>query len=226
MNRFASAGEMSASIAHEIRQPLAAIANNGSASLNWLKRKAPDLDEVRILLQDIINESHRADDIIKSVRAMFRNDSPAQRQIDLNELIRQVIALAGSIKSNNIMLDSNLTEDAPPLVMADPVQLQQVVLNLIMNAVEAMSHSGDSARSQLDGHGTVPIKVADSGPSIDPKVAERMFQPFFTTKPGGMGMGLAICKTIIQQHGGSLTASPTKPHGMEFQILLPIASAG
>ena len=232
MNRFASAGEMSASIAHEIRQPLAAIANNGSASLNWLKRKVPDLDEVRILLQDIINESHRADDIIKSVRAMFRNDSPARRQINLNELIRQVITItAGSIKSNNIMLDANLTDDVPPLVMADPVQLQQVILNLIMNAVEAMSRSGDSARilqlrSQLDGAGTVLIKVADSGPSIDPKVAERMFQPFFTTKPGGMGMGLAICKTIIQQHGGSLTASAGKPHGMEFQIVLPIAPRG
>ena len=223
---------MSASIAHEIRQPLAAIANNGSASLNWLKRKVPDLDEVRILLQDIIKESHRADDIIKSVRAMFRNDSPARRQINLNELIRQVITItAGSIKSNNIVLDANLTDDVPPLVMADPVQLQQVILNLIMNAVEAMSCSGDSARilqlrSQLDGAGTVLIKVADSGPSIDPKVAERMFQPFFTTKPGGMGMGLAICKTIIKQHGGSLTASAGKPHGMEFEIVLPIAPRG
>ena len=227
MNRFASAGEMSASIAHEIRQPLAAIANSGSASLNWLKRQVPDLDEVRILLQNIVKESHRADDIIKGIRAMFKNDSPVRTQINLNELIRQVITItAGSIKSNNIMLDANLTDDVPPLVMADPVQLQQVILNLIMNAVEAMSHSGDSARilqlrSQVDGAGTVLMKVADSGPSIDPKVAEKMFQPFFTTKPGGMGMGLAICKTIIEQHGGSLTASPSKPHGMEFQIVLP-----
>ena len=227
MNRFASAGEMSASIAHEIRQPLAAIANSGSAGLNWLKRQVPDLDEVRILLQNIVKESHRADDIIKSIRAMFRNDSPVRTEINLNELIRQVITItAGSIKSNNIVLDANLTDDVPPLVMADPVQLQQVILNLIMNAVEAMSHSGDWARilqlrSQVDGAGTVLMKVADSGPSIDPKVAERMFQPFFTTKPGGMGMGLAICKTIIEQHGGSLTASPSKPHGMEFQIVLP-----
>ena len=232
MNRFASAGEMAASIAHEIRQPLAAIANSGSASLNWLKRQVPDLDEVRILLQNIVKESHRADDIIKSIRAMFKNDSPVRTEINLNELIRQVITItAGSIKSNNIMLDANLTDDVPPLVMADPVQLQQVILNLIMNAVEAMSHSGDSARilqlrSQVDGAGTVLMKVADSGPSIDPKVAERMFQPFFTTKPGGMGMGLAICKTIIQQHGGSLTASPSKPHGMEFQIVLPYCQRG
>ena len=227
MNRFASAGEMSASIAHEIRQPLAAIANSGSAGLNWLKRQVPDLDEVRNLLQNIVKESYRADDIIKSVRAMFRNDSPVRTEINLNELIRQVITItAGSIKSNNILLDANLTDDVPPLVMADPVQLQQVILNLIMNAVEAMSHSGDWARilrlsSQVDGAGTVLMKVADSGPSIDPKVAEKMFQPFFTTKSGGMGMGLAICKTIIEQHGGSLTASPSKPHGMEFQIVLP-----
>ena len=227
MNRIASAGEMAASIAHEIRQPLAAIANSGSASLNWLKRQVPDLDEVRNLLQNIVKESHRADDIIQGIRAMYRKDSPVRTEINLNELIRQVITItAGSIKSNNIALDANLTDDVPPLVMADPVQLQQVILNLIMNAVEAMSHSGDRARilqlrSQVDGAGIVLMKVADSGPSIDPKLAERMFQPFFTTKPGGMGMGLAICKTIIKQHGGTLTASPSKPHGMEFQIVLP-----
>ena len=126
----------------------------------------------------------------------------------MNSFDKVVTITAGSIKSNNIVLDANLTDDAPPLGMADPVQLQQVILNLIMNAVEAMSRSGDSVRkirlrSQLDGDGTVLIKVADFGPRLDPKVAERMFQPFFTTKPGGMGMGLAICKTIIQQHGGS-----------------------
>ena len=147
MNRIASAGEMAASIAHEIRQPLAAIANSGSASLNWLKRQVPDLDEVRILLQNIIKESHRADDIIQSIRAMYRNDLPVRTEINLNELIRQVITItAGSIKSNNIVLDANLTDDVPPLVMADPVQLQQVILNLVMNAVEAMSHSGHRAR--------------------------------------------------------------------------------
>ena len=140
MNWFATAGELSASLAHEIRQPLAAIQIYGNAGLNWLKKQVPDLDEVRNALQNVVKESHRADDVIKGIRAMFRNESPVRTQINLNELIRQVITItAGSITSNNIVLDANLTDDAPPFVMADPVQLQQVILNLIMNAVEAMS---------------------------------------------------------------------------------------
>jgi signal transduction histidine kinase len=228
MNRFATAGELSASIAHEIRQPLSAISVSGQAGLSWLKRQVPNLDEIRSSLEAIVEQSHRADDVIKSVRAMFKHESRAQTEVNLNELIRQVTTVAaGPIKSNNILLETNLTDDILPLVMADPIQLQQVILNLVMNAVEAMSESQHNVRilklqSEARPAGTVLLRVVDSGPRIDPAVVKKMFQPFFTTKSNGMGMGLSICKTIIEAHGGRLTASPTNPHGMEFLITLPL----
>ena len=230
MNRVATAGELSASIAHELRQPLSAITAFGSAGLNWLKRlkeQSPEVDEVRDALQNVVSEGHRADDVVKSMRAMFKNEPPTRTKVNFNDLIQQVTVItAGSIKSNNIVLDVNLADNPPPLVMGDPIQLQQVILNLVMNAVEAISHSRHRARTlllrtQVRSDGTVLTRVVDSGPSVDPKVAEKMFDPFFTTKPGGMGMGLAICKTIIEAHGGSLTAFPNTPQGMEFQIVLP-----
>jgi signal transduction histidine kinase len=227
MNRFATAGELSASIAHEVRQPLSAISISGEAGLRWLKRQVPDLDEVRKALEAVIEESHHADHVLKSVRAMFKQESTARTKVNLNELIQQVITVAkGPIDSNNIVLETNLTDDVPPLVMADPVQLQQVVLNLVMNAVEAMSHSDEMRvlrlRIEPGPAKTVVVRVVDSGPRVDPEVVNKMFQPFFTTKSSGMGMGLSICKTIVEAHGGQLTASANNPHGMEFQITLPL----
>ena len=232
MNRFATAGEMSASIAHELRQPLAAVVMSGVAALNWLKKQVPDLNQARLALETVVKESHRADDVIKSVRAMFRHESPARAPINLNELIQDVMTItARQINSNNIVLDANLTDNPPPMVMADSVQLKQVILNLIMNAVDAMSQPGHWARilqlgTQVRPDGTVLTRVTDSGPSVDPKVVEKMFQHFFTTKSSGMGMGLSICKTIVEAHGGTLTASPSKPRGMEFRIVLPLAKYG
>src|SRR5262245_25979070 len=226
MNRFATAGELSASIAHEIRQPLAAISISGQAGLSWLKRQAPNLDKVRNALETVIAEGHHADDVIKGVRAMFKNESTARSEVNLNVLVQQVIAVtAKPINSNNIVLETHLADDVQPLVMADPVQLQQVILNLVMNAVEAMSHSGHGMRvlglrTEVDA-GTVLLRVVDSGPRIDPEIAKKMFQPFFTTKSSGMGMGLSICQTIVEAHGGRLTAAPNNPHGMEFKIALP-----
>ena len=205
---------------------------SGVAALNWLKKQGPDLNEARLALEAVVRESHRADDVIKSVRAMFRHESSARAQINLNELIQDVIKItARSINSNNIVLNTNLTDNPPPVVMADSVQLKQVILNLIMNAVDAMSEPGHWARilqlgTQVRPDGTVLTRVTDSGPSADPKIVEKMFQPFFTTKHGGMGMGLPICKTIVEAHGGTLTASPSKPHGMEFRIVLPLAKFG
>jgi signal transduction histidine kinase len=228
MNRFATAGELSASIAHEIRQPLAAISVSGQAGLRWLNRQGPNLDEIRNSLEAIVEESRRADDVIKSVRAMFKHESGAQTEVNLNELIHQVTTVAADpIKSNNILLETKLSDDIPPLVKADPIQLQQVILNLVMNAVEAMSDSQHNVRilklqSEVRPAGTVLVRVVDSGPPSDPAVVKKMFQPFFTTKSNGMGMGLSICKTIIEAHGGRLTASPNNPHGMEFLITLPL----
>jgi two-component system, LuxR family, sensor kinase FixL len=228
MNRFATAGELSASIAHEIRQPLAAISASGQAALSWLKRQVPNLDEAHKAIETVITESHHADDVIKGVRAMFKHEPTARSEVNLNELIQQVIAVtARPIASNNIVLETHLADDVPPLVMADPVQLQQVILNLVMNAVEAMSHAGHgmrilALRTEVDPAGTVLLRVMDSGPSVDPKVVKKMFQPFFTTKSSGMGMGLSICQTIVEAHGGQLTAAPNNPYGMEFQIILPL----
>jgi signal transduction histidine kinase len=228
MNRFATAGELSASIAHEVRQPLAAISISGEAGLRWLKREVPDLDEVRKALEAVIAESHHADHVLKSVRAMFKQEATARTQVNLNELIKQVITVAkGPIEANNIKLETYLADETPPLVMADPVQLQQVILNLVMNAVEAMSRSGNAMRvlrlgTETGPASTVVVSVVDSGPRVDPEVVSKMFQPFFTTKSSGMGMGLAICKTIVEAHGGQLTVSANNPHGMEFQITLPL----
>jgi len=225
MNRFATAGELTASIAHEIRQPLAAIAAFGSASLNWINADEPDLDEARIAIEKVVKESHRAGDFIKGVRAMFNTEEDTRTQVDLNELIEQILGImAGSIKFNEVALDLVLSKDVPLVMMGDPTQLQQVILNLVMNAVEAMRgsemgllHIETKVRSAA-----AVITVRDSGPNVDQKVADKMFEPFFTTKPGGMGMGLAICRTIIEAHGGSLTATRSNPRGMELMIVVPL----
>jgi signal transduction histidine kinase len=228
LNRFATAGELSASIAHEIRQPLAAIAASGSAGLNWLKQNVPNLDEVRTNLQTVVDASHRADDIIKGVRAMFRNESTVRTEVNINELVQQVIGITKRLTEvKDIMLDVNLA-DQPPLVTADSTQLQQCILNLVVNAVEAMSIAGHQARTlqlwtQVNPDETVLVRIIDSGPGIDAEMEKNMFRPFFTTKSGGMGMGLTICKTIVEAHGGKVTARRNQPSGMEFQIDLPQA---
>jgi signal transduction histidine kinase len=227
MNRLATAGQLSASIAHEIRQPLAAIASSGSAGLNWLNKRVPDLEEVRIALQTVVRQSHRADDVIKGVRAMFSHDSTVWTKVNLNEIVEQVLALMSrNIAATSIRLNTKLTDNPPPLVMADPVQLQQLVLNLIMNAVEAMTESDRGARmlnieTRFDQTGSVILTIADSGPGFDAKVAANLFSPFLTTKARGMGMGLSICKSIVERHGGQLTVASIKPHGALLTIVLP-----
>jgi len=230
INRIATAGQLSASIAHEIRQPLASITSSGSAGLNWLNRNVPDLDEVRAVLQTIVSQSHRADDVIKSVHAMFSQESSIQTKVDLNELVRQVLALtAPALAHNSIALNVNLAGSPPPLVTGDPVQLQQVILNLVNNSIEAMTGSADVGAIDLETRvgptGTVYLTVADSGPGFDAAVAEKMFTPFVSTKAQGMGMGLSICKSIVEQHGGRLTAVSVRPRGALLTIALPGAKA-
>ena len=228
MNRFATAGELSASIAHEVRQPLTTISASGEAGLILLKRRVPNLKQACRELESVIKASHRADDVLNSVRAMFNHEPTARTKVNLNELIQQVISVAaGSIRSNGVRLETDLTDGKLPLVMADPVQLQQVILNLVMNAIESMRHSGDEMRvlrlrTEPSLAGTIAVRVVDSGPPVESEVVKKMFQPFFTTKSGGMGMGLSICKTIVEAHGGQLTAAANKPRGMEFRITLPL----
>jgi signal transduction histidine kinase len=231
INRITTAGQLSASIAHEIRQPLASIASAGSAALNWLSGKVPDLDEARAAMRMVISQTHRADDVIKSVRAMCSHESTVRTEIDLNELVLQVLTLGSrSIAYDNILLNTRLADDPPPLVLGDAVQLQQVILNLINNAIEAMAGSNALDRildveTRIGPTGTVFLTVADSGPGFDAKVAANMFTPFVTTKPQGMGMGLSICKSIVEQHGGQLTAVSLRPRGALLTIALPAVKA-
>ena len=231
LNRVATVGELTASIAHEIKQPLTAMVTHGGAGLRWLQNKIPDLNEARLALQRIVSEGHRADAIITNIRAMFSHESTPRVLVDVNEVVQQVLALVTHrIGANNIALETNFAKKTVPYVRADPVQLQQVILNLIMNAVEAMDVSADRARvlrlrTEVDPSDFVLITIADTGPGIDPNIADKIFQPFFTTKPGGMGMGLAVCKSIIEAHEGRLTAAPGEPRGAVFQISLPNAGA-
>ena len=227
MNRVVTAGQLTASIAHEIRQPLSSIASFGSAGLNWLKHDPPNLDKARSGLENIVNQVHRADDVIKSVTALFKNESTTRTEVYVNALVEQVlISTARARNSNGILLETNLVESPPPYVMADPVQLQQVILNLITNAIDAMSASKHGARillieTNIDQDDSVVITVADTGPGFDSKVAEQLFKPFFTTKSSGMGLGLPICKSIIEAHEGKLTVASREPHGAVFRIELP-----
>ena len=217
---------MSGAIAHEIRQPLGAIVTNANAGLRWLNRPAPDLDEVRDTLTHIVADGHRASEVIQSVRAMFAKGDHAGTPLDTNELIRETIALASNeLEAAQVVVDLELHEQLP-LISAHRGQLQQVVLNIITNAADAMRTIDDRARvlrvrsRSFDSNG-VAVSVQDSGTGIDPKNIDRVFDAFFTTKTNGMGMGLAICRSIVEAHGGNLSVSPGVPHGSVFHIVLP-----
>jgi signal transduction histidine kinase len=228
VNRVATAGELSASIAHEVRQPLATIVSSGSAGLNWLNARTPDLEEVRINLQTIVSAGHRADGVLKSVRAMFRHDAPPQVWLNINDLIREVLALtARKIEADQITLRTALADTPMPLVRGDPIQLQQVLLNLIMNAVDAMildSTKGNEllVTSNVE-NGSVLVTVADTGIGIAPDKIGTIFDAFVTTKFGGMGLGLSICKSIVESHGGRISAAPAAGRGSAFTVALPLA---
>ena len=232
LNRVATAGQLSASIAHEIRQPLTAIAANCGTALAWIEHNVPNLEKARAALQRAMSGTRRAEDVIKGMRAMFGKESTERKTVDLNDLVSQVLALtAHTINANKIVLQTSLADDQPPLVMVDAIQLQQVILNLIMNAVEAMGSSDQLVKrlriaTGIDPDGNVVLTVEDSGPGIDPKVAGRLFEPFVTTKSGGMGMGLSICRSIIEAHDGRLTAGPAGQRGTRFEVVLPLVRQG
>jgi PAS domain S-box-containing protein len=220
---------MTASIAHEINQPLSAIRANGSAGLRWLARTKPDLDEARTTFEKIVEDSNRAASIIANIRGMFQKDGQKRESLNVNDLVRDVLALVkGEIERRRIVLQLELREDLPKIT-GERVQLQQVVLNLIMNAVEAMSSLTDrkpllSVKVQVYELHDVLITVTDCGTGIDPKDMKRIFEAFFTTKPEGMGMGLSICRSIVEAHGGRLWVAPGIPQGSVFHVQLPIGN--
>jgi len=225
-NRVTTTGQLAASIAHEVSQPISATLTNANAARRWLGAEPPDLEEVRQALDRIIRDGGRASDLIGRIRALVRKAPPLNDQLDINETILEVIALTRSELRNSRTLLQTQLADGVPLISGDRVQLQQVMLNLILNAVEAMSGSSEATRELLikteqDGPGTVLVAVRDSGPGLKSESLDRVFDAFYTTKPGGMGMGLSICRSIVEGHGGRVWAMPNLPQGATFQFTLP-----
>jgi C4-dicarboxylate-specific signal transduction histidine kinase len=225
VTRVTTLGEMTASIAHEINQPLAAVVNNASACLRWLAGQVPNLEEARQSAALIIADGHRAGEIISRIRALAKKAPPQKDWLNINETILEVIALARSeVQGNRIALKTKLSGELP-VVLGDRIQLQQVILNLIINAIEAMSGAGDPRELEVgtgkDEAQGVRVAVRDSGPGLDPDGLDHLFTAFYTTKPQGMGMGLAISRSIIEAHGGRLWASANPQRGATFQFTLP-----
>jgi PAS domain S-box-containing protein len=225
-NRVTAIGQLAASIAHEVSQPIAAALTNANAAWRWLGAEPPDLEEVRQALGRIIRDGRRASDIIGRIRALVRKAPPRNEEVDINEAMLEVIALTRSeLRSNRTSLQTQVA-DGLPVILGDRIQLQQVMLNLILNALEAMSGSSAAARELVirtgqDGSGGVLVAVQDSGPGLKPENRDRLFDAFYTTKPGGLGMGLSICRSIIEAHGGRLWATTNLPQGAVFQFALP-----
>jgi PAS domain S-box-containing protein len=228
MNRLSVMGELAASLAHEITQPIASARNNARAALNFLDQQPPDLGEVREALDSVVGDADRAGAIIRRIRDQMKKAPPQKDRFDLNEAINEVIVLArGEITKNGVSVDTHLTAGALS-VEGDRVQLQQVVLNLVMNAIEAMGSVQQGPRKlsisteQTQANGVL-VAVRDTGPGIDAKHLERVFESFYTTKSSGVGMGLSICRSIIDAHGGRLWTGANAPRGAVFQFALPRA---
>ncbi|TMJ67383.1 MAG: PAS domain S-box protein, partial [Alphaproteobacteria bacterium] len=224
-NRITTMGQLTASIAHEVNQPIAAVVTNAQAALRWLNMQPPDPEEVRQALDRIVRNGRRAGDVIGRIRALVAKAPPRNDQLDLNEVMLDVIALTRSeLRGSGTALQTQLA-DGLPLILGDRIQLQQVMLNLIFNAVEAMSEAQDGPRELLirtdqDRPGGVLVAVQDSGPGLKPESIDRLFDAFYTTKPGGMGMGLSICRSIVEAHGGRMWATANVPQGAAFLFSL------
>ena len=230
LNRVMLLEEMATSIAHEVNQPISAVITNANAGLRWLGARQPDLDEVRQALGRIVRDGTRAGEVIGRIRALVKKVPPRRDLLDISQAIREVIALTQTeVQRNGVRVQTRLADDLP-FVPADRVQLQQVIMNLVVNAVEAMNGVGDRPRELtiVSGEGDaddVFVEVKDTGPGIDPADLDRLFQSFYTTKPDGIGMGLAISRSIVEAHGGRLAAAKNKPQGAVFRLTLPITEA-
>jgi signal transduction histidine kinase len=224
VSRVATAGALSATIAHEINQPLTGMVTGVNAALRWLSRENPDIGRARNALDQVVTAGLRAGEIITNLRAMFKSDSHEIIPTDVNKLIRTVLALVYlDLRKHSIEYQESLGEQLLP-VMGNEVQLEQVILNLLMNAIEAMK-SADyrvlSIKSESSGHDSIRVSIEDTGSGIDPSNRDRIFKPLFTTKAQGMGMGLAICRAIVESHNGKIWASVGASRGAIFQFELP-----
>jgi len=229
LSRVLSMGELTASIAHEIKQPLTALVMNGHACIEWLSVNPPNLDKARTTAEKIIRDGTRAAAILSRIRALFNKEPPAKDWLDINEVIQELIVLVrAEAQKQHIPLRTELAMNLPK-VRGDRVQLQQVVLNLIMNGMDAMASINGKQRELLvcswqESSNEIGVKVADGGIGLAPETADKIFDPFFTTKPHGIGMGLSVSRSIIESHDGKLWATPRPQGGTIFQFTIPVHS--
>jgi len=225
INRISTMGELAASLAHEIKQPISAAMIDARTCSRWLTRDRPDLAEAQTAASRVVKDVARASEIIGRVRSLFKKDSLQHEEVDINELIQEMIALLrGEASRHSISIHSDLSPDLPP-IMADRVQLQQVLMNLMLNSIEAMKSMNTpgklTIKSQQDDSGQLLISVMDTGVGVPPEKIEQIFNAFFTSKPQGTGMGLAISRSIIESHGGRLWATPNAGPGATLHFILP-----
>jgi C4-dicarboxylate-specific signal transduction histidine kinase len=224
--RLTTMGELAASIAHEVSQPLAAVVSFGNGALRWLAQTPPNLEQTKAALKGVVEAGNHAGEVFVRIRELIKHRKSEYATFDINEAIRDVLALTGSaLRSRSVAVQTMLFADLP-LALGDRVQLQQVIMNLVMNGADAMSSVADRPRvlrvgSKVNDDGSIEVTIGDSGTGIEEAIRHRIFDPLFTTKPAGMGMGLSICRRIIEAHGGRLRASPGAPHGTEFQFTIP-----
>jgi signal transduction histidine kinase len=224
--RLTTMEALSASIAHEINQPLASMVTNADAGLRWLRRESPNVDEARRALKRIVNDGHRAGKVIEGIRTMFKKSAQERVSVNMNQLIDESLRRCqGDVQLGHISVQAELDKQLP-LVTGSPVQLQQVISNLVANAINAMTAVTDRKRvlhirSALQDSGGILVSVEDSGTGLDPKYKGRIFEPFFTTRSDGMGMGLMFCQSVIEAHGGRLWMTDNEPHGAIFHFSLP-----
>jgi C4-dicarboxylate-specific signal transduction histidine kinase len=225
-NRVATMGHLSASTAHEVKQPIASMIINAQAALRFLELQPPGLEQARGVLAQIIEDGMRAGDIVDGIRALFKKTPSRKEHLDINAAIRGVMELTrGEVVKSGVLVQTDLAQGLP-LIECDRVQFQQVILNLIMNAVEAMSGVDEKTRElfintrQAESNGVL-VGVRDSGPGLTPAILERVFDAFYTTKSSGLGMGLSICRSIVEAHGGRLWVTGHTPRGAFFQFTIP-----
>jgi C4-dicarboxylate-specific signal transduction histidine kinase len=225
-NRVATIGQLTASIAHEVNQPVGALVTNAHAALRLLKVQPPDLERSSQALDDIIKDGRRVSEVIDRIRALIKKQPTQTDVLDINELVMETIALTrGDLVKEGVLLQTEFSGGLPP-TRGDRVQLQQVIMNLIKNAAEAMSNVEEGTRelqiaTAKDRDNAILLTVGDSGPKLKPAALDRFFQAFYSTKPSGMGIGLSICRSIVEAHGGRIWATSNQPRGTTFHIILP-----
>jgi len=231
VTRATVAGELTASIAHEVNQPLGAVVTNAGAALRWLDGEPPNLNEAREALQRIVRDGNRASEVVARIRALLKDGTPIKSQFSLDEIVAEIVALTeAEAQRRQVSVQTRLASNLPQ-VTADRVQLQQVLMNLMMNALDALSEVIDrprilTIRADMDSPNTVLVAVQDTGTGIDPERMKHIFEPFHTTKSHGLGLGLSISRSIIEAHGGRLWMSPNDGPGVTFQFTLPVQNGG